>query len=496
MRKAPQLAPTTEEVLPALLRQHFSIFLMYVFRELAGNREFKPNWHLEAMEHRLNQLRDGDINQLIVAIPPRHLKSITISVAWVAWMIGNAPHTKFSCASYSSDLAEKHARDCLKVMESSWYRKSFPNVRLTKRATMDIETSAGGGRLATSVGGSFTGRGGDWVIIDDPMKGDDALSEAMRETVKEWFQNTARHRADDDKTRYIILMQRLHEDDLAGHLLRQGDWTELKLQAIATCDELVPLTRGRWHHRRAGCVLSPSRHSLAYLLKRQTDQPYVFEAQYQQNPIGRIGAFVMPEWFLTYDIEPQVGTVVMSVDTAVKTTVRNDWSVAIVARFYRGQFYVLDVWRDRVTFTALKAKVRELASRYGVDHLLIEDASSGQSLIQQLRDEPVPGVPFPIAITPIGDKIVRFEAQASRIQAGQVVLPRTAPWHAEFVAEVTRFPGGQHDDQADALAQMLANPPVFHSLPNVGGELLCGPDGRSPDPTPHFPIDPDDPWGA
>ena len=168
---------------------------------------------------------------------------------------------------------------------------------------------------------------------------------------------------------------------------------------------------------------------------------------------------------------PRTGIVVMSCDTAVKTQVRSDWSVAIVARYYQNRFYILDVWRRRVEYSALLANVGDLCSRFGVERLLIEDGSSGQQLIQQLRDGVIPGAPWPVAITPTADKIVRFEAQASRIEGGQVVLPRTAPWIAEFVAEVTRFPGARHDDQADALAQLLANPPL--QLPPT---LIAGPE--------------------
>lgn len=475
MRRAPDTLPaiSTRQVLPALLRQNFGLFLRFAFREILGNREFTPDWHLDAIEYQLERLRAGEHRQLIVTIPPRHLKSITISVAWVAWMLGRWPQTRFTCASYAYDLAEKHARDCLKVIEADWYRRAFPNLRLTKRSLLDFETHVGGGRLSTSLGGVLTGRGGDWIIIDDPMKADDALSEVIRESVQNWFYQSLRSRADDDKARYILVMQRLHEDDLAGHLLRKGGWAELRLPAIAAVDERVPLTRGRYHHRRTGCVLTPQRQSLAYLMQRKAEEPYVFAAQYLQEPVGKIGAFVQPEWLGTYELAPQAGITVLSLDTAVKTTVRSDWSVGIVARFYQGRFYVLDVFRARVEFGELLARVRALCVEHGVDRLLIEDASSGQQLIQQLRRNHMPGVPFPIAVTPTADKIVRFEAQASTIRAGKVVLPQAAPWHADFVGEITRFPGGRHDDQADALAQLLANPPPTIAAPlNVGPELI------------------------
>ena len=478
----------TVEALPALLRQRFDLFLHFAFREIAGRRAFMPNWHLDAIEEQLHQMWTGTKRQLIITLPPRSLKSILVSTAWPAWIMGREPQTRFTCASYAYDLAEKHARDCLKIIESDWYRRAFPNVRLTKRSVLDFETHAGGGRLSTSIGGVLTGRGGDWIVIDDPMKGDDALSEVMRESVKNWFSNTLRQRADDDQTRYIIVMQRLHEDDLAGHVLRKGGWDELRLPAIAKEDQLIPLTRGRFHQRREGSPIMPQRQSRAYLLQRQAEEPYVYAAQFDQDPVGRIGAFVLPEWFGTYDEPPQSGVVVQSWDTATKTTVRNDWSVGITATWYMGRFYLTDLFRKRVAFSDLLEAVRQSCIAAGVRRLLIEDASSGAQLIQQLRDEPMKGVPFPIAITSTVDKIVRFEAQASRIEAGQVVLPRTAPWLAEFMAEVTRFPGGQYADQADALAQLLANPPPSISSSDAGPELIDE-HYRSPDDDPDL-----DPW--
>lgn len=487
----PSATVTMAQALPALLRQRFDLFLRFAFREVAGNREFMPNWHLDAIEHQLHRLQNREILQFIATLPPRHLKSVLISVAWPAWILGREPQTRFTCASYSYDLAEKHARDCLKIIESHWYRRAFPNLRLTKRSVLDFETHAGGGRLSTSVGGVLTGRGGDWIIIDDPMKADDALSEVMREQVKDWHSMNLRQRADDDKTRFVLVMQRLHDDDLAGHLLRKGGYEELRLPAIAKRDELIPLTRGRFHQRREGSPLMPRRQSREFLLQRQAEEPYVYAAQYDQDPVGRIGAFVQPEWFGTFDEPPRSGVVVQSWDTANKATVRSDWSVGITAIGYMGRFYITDVFRKRVEFSDLIAAVRQLCVSANVSRLLIEDAASGQQLIQRLRDEPANGVPFPIAVRPAGDKVVRFEAQASRIEAGQVVLPRSAPWLADFVAEVTRFPGGHYDDQADALAQLLANPPLTLSSSLDAGPELMEEGYQAPDIDDNF-----DPWAA
>ena len=488
------LQPRDKDVLPALLRQDYLFFLRYAFAEIGGAGGYQHNWHIDAIAHQLERVRDGDVRRLVVTMPPRHLKSVTITTAWVAWMLGHDPSLRFICASYGLDLAEKHARDCLRIMQSDWYQRAFPRTRLVRRSVLDFETSAGGGRLSTSVGGVITGRGANIVIIDDPMKADDALSEARRDEVRDWFFTSLSSRLDNQaKSSIIVVMQRLHEADLAGELLRRAEWEELRLSAIATETEVVPLTEGRSHRRRAGSALHPARQSLATLEVKRAEEPYVFAAQYQQKPVSRIGAFVQASSFGVYDEPPRSGVIVQSWDTAVKTTVRSDWSVGITARFYQGRYYILDVFRERVTYKELIAELRASCIRYKVDRLLIEDASSGQLLIQDLRDEPQPGVPFPIPITSTTAKISRFEAQASKIESGVVVLPRSAPWLADFVGELVSFPGGRHDDQADATAQMLANPPPTRgSILDAGPEIIWDrDDGRRLS----YDDEDDDPWG-
>jgi predicted phage terminase large subunit-like protein len=460
--------------LGALLRQDFGLFLRFAFSELGGGRAYQHNWHIDAIEHQLNRVQLGDNRRLIVTMPPRHLKSVTISTAWVAWMIGSTPSKRFMCVSYGYDLAEKHARDCLRLMDTDWYRLAFPNLRLTRRSVLDFETHAGGGRLSTSVGGVITGRGADIIVIDDPMKADDALSEAARDANRDWLYTSLLSRLDDqERSSIILVMQRLHEADLAGELIRSDGWDELRLSALATHDELIPLTRGRYHQRRTGCALHPARQSQAFLEHKRAQESYIFAAQYQQEPVAPVGAFVTADWFGIYDTPPRTGIVVQSWDTAVKKTVRSDWSVGITAVFYQGRFYILDLFRGRVSFSELVRQVRESCLKHQVDRLLIEDASSGQQLIQQLREQPLNGVPFPIGVSSTVDKVTRFEAQASKIQSGVVVLPRAAPWLADFVGELTGFPGGLHDDQADALAQMLANAPSHYpTIPIAGPEIV------------------------
>ena len=203
------------------------------------------NWHLEAIAYQLERVRRGEIKRLIINMPPRSLKSVTASVAFPAFVLGHDPTRRIICVSYSGDLAKKHANDFRAVLEARWYRELFPGTRIgQKDSETEIELTARGFRLATSVGGTLTGRGGDLIIIDDPLKPDDAHSETKRNAANEWFKNTLLSRLDDKRTgAIIIVMQRVHMDDLTGFVTSQSDeWQVLNLPAIAEVDEVIPIS--------------------------------------------------------------------------------------------------------------------------------------------------------------------------------------------------------------------------------------------------------------
>lgn len=448
-----------DDAMSALLRLDFGFFLRLAFRELGGATPYDHNWHIDAIIYQLDRVHTGDNRRLVVTMPPRHLKSRIVSVAWVAWMLGHNPALSFLCVSYGQSLAEDHASDCLRIIRSSWYRRAFPSMILTSRAVAQLRTAAGGGRMASSVEGATTGFGADIIIVDDPMKAQDALSVSARDTVNRWFDETLAQRSNSQMTgAIIVVMQRLHADDLVGSLRRRGGWHELCLPAIAPADEDVPLTRGRTWRRREGCALHPSRQSLSTLLARKAESPYMFAGQYQQDPVPEVGNIVEAAWLRSYDpalLDTDQGQIVLSLDTASKDNPFNDYSAFVAARVLGKQIHVLDVVRGRLKFPELKARTIALARLHGAAVLLIEDAASGQQLIQALQAEEPRGVPSPIPRRPSGPKEARVMAASAIIQAGRLFLPGKAHWLAEFTAELLGFPGAAHDDQVDALAQLL-----------------------------------------
>src|SRR6201993_2159685 len=202
--------------------------------------------------------------------PPRHLKSHLASVAFPSWCLGRNPSAQILCVSYAQELADKLSRDCRRVIASDWYRQLFPTRMSPQRqAVPEFETTAQGCRIATSVGGVLTGRGADIIIIDDPLKPEEALSQAQRRSANEWFDHTLYSRLNDKQTGAIILiMHRLHEDDLVGHVLAQEDWEVLSFPAIAEADEsyvIDTIWGPRCFMRRCGEALHPEREPLETL---------------------------------------------------------------------------------------------------------------------------------------------------------------------------------------------------------------------------------------
>jgi predicted phage terminase large subunit-like protein len=445
-----------------LARTDFRFFLRKAAPWVIGGAPLEWNWHLDAIAHQLTRVESGDALRLLVTLPPRNLKSITISVAWVAWMLGRDPTRNFVCVSYSSELAAKLARDTLFIMQSAWYREIFPGTVISSKrsAAHDFETTAGGGRLATSIAGTLTGRGGDIIIIDDPIKPDEAQSDTTRDTVNEWYRTTLASRLNDKRTGAIVcVMQRLHQYDLAGMMLDGGGWTHLNLPAIAPENAIIDLPNGRKYYRREGEALHAARESLATLKQIKADQgSLIFEAQYQQNPVPATGNMIRANWLRYVDPAngvPDDGDIIQSWDTASKDGIHNDYSVCITARRCGSDIHVIDVFRMKLTFPELKRASIRLARQFEADAVLIEDAASGQQLYQTLQAESPSGVPVPIRQKPEGDKKTRLSGVSSMIEAGQLVLPQKATWLAEFQSELLAFPNAKFDDQVDALSQLL-----------------------------------------
>jgi predicted phage terminase large subunit-like protein len=450
----------TEDGYRWLLRRDFASFARRSFRELNPQTAFLFGWHFEIIAAQLAAVFDGKIHRVIINLPPRHLKSHLASVAFPAWCLGRNPSAQILCVSYAQELADKLSRDCRRIVTSDWYQRLFAT-RLSpqRQAVPEFETTAQGCRIATSVGGVLTGRGADIIVIDDPLKPEEALSEAHRQGANEWFDHTLYSRLNDKQQSAIVLiMQRLHEDDLVGHVLAQEDWEIIRLSAIAEADETIvvdSLLGPRCFERRRGEALHPAREPVAMLEQiRKTIGEYNFAGQYQQAPAPLGGGLVKAAWFRNYraDEMPQFERIVQSWDTASKASELSDFSVCTSWGILGKDLYLLDVLRRRMEYPELKREVRAQYERFRPSVVLIEDKASGTQLIQELIAD---GVHAVTRYQPQSDKVMRMHAQTAMIENGFVHLPEEAPWLAAYLHELTSFPKGRHHDQVDSTAQML-----------------------------------------
>jgi predicted phage terminase large subunit-like protein len=448
-------------LLYAILRSDLAAFIRKAFGTVNPDKTYLHNWHIEAIAHLLMQMLAGDRRRVIFNQPPRSLKSICISVAFVAWALGRDPSLRIVVVSYSNEFAAELHRQFRLIVESPWYRLLFPNMRVAKDTGYEFITTAGGGRLATSVGGTFTGRGADFVIIDDPQKEDEAMSEVARKRVIEWFTATLLSRLNDKaRTPIAVIQQRLHEDDLSGFLTRQGGWQHLKLSAIATAQEVIEIDDGRVHAREEGEPLHATRESLETLAQLKRDKgSLLFSAHYQQEPVPIEGNLIKREWFKFFDQAPARAIGVQAVQSwDIATTVgdKNDYSVCLTFLTMGGDYYLIDVWRGRLQYPDLRRKVTALAKEHKTHSIIIEEAGPGQQLLQDLKYQTPVGMTRPIGMKPEGSKVDRMVAQTAKVEAGHVHLPKDAPWISDFLNEVLAFPNGRHDDQVDAFSQFLA----------------------------------------
>jgi predicted phage terminase large subunit-like protein len=441
----------------AACRKDLVSFVRKSFHVLNPSARFDMNWHICAIAYHLEQVRLGNIRRLIITLPPRTLKSIMCSVAFPAFVLGHDPTKRLIVASYSADLAIKHGNDFRTVINSAEYHGIFPGTRIStmKNTQSEVVTTLNGFRLAISVDGTLTGRGGDIIIIDDPIAALAALSQKSREHVVDWYFNTLLSRLDDKQNGAIVLvMQRLHEDDLAGVLLRGSDeWTVLSLPAIAEEDEEIPIVNGQVHFRRAGDVLHPQRESRDVLESLRAQSADIFAAQYQQQPVTPGGAVIKRDWVRRYDQPPKSGRIIQSWDVANKQGEENDYSVCTTWLIYEKRYYLIDVLRGRFDFPTLRTRVLQKTKLHKASQILIEDAGFGTALIQELKTEHLSVV----GVKPEYDKRIRMEIQSAKFQNGQVFFPKEAPWLRDLEDELFAFPNGRHDDQVDSISQALGH---------------------------------------
>lgn len=457
-------------LLHGLAQGELEVFLQLVFRLLNPTETLDHGWYLDAMIRSLEDVEGGDCRRLQITVPPRHLKSILVNVTFPAWLMGRDPTVKVICVSYAQDLAALHARAFRKVVTSNMYAAVFPETAASfaRETDIDITTRQGGFRFATSLGGTVTGVGADLIIIDDLMKAADAVYPETRAKAKRFVDETLMSRLNDKRHgRVVAIQQRLHEDDISGHLSEKGSFRHLNLPSIAVRDELFPLTRGRVHARRIGDLLSPGREPRETLDEIKRDMgSRAFEAQYQQNPTPGDGDYVKWDRIAFYDDPPprsDLRKIVQSWDCASSPAPGADYSVGTVWGYDGRSWLLLKVIRERLDYPDLLARVRLERTKWRADVILVEKASNGIALLDDLsRDmrglsDPAHHAPncLRLAADPRQPKAERFYTGMDRLYAGVARFPRDAPWLEDLRREMMSFPNARYDDQVDSVSQFL-----------------------------------------
>ena len=452
------------DIVGLMCRVDFLSFIRKCFHTLSPNSEFLPNWHIDRLAYELDLVRLGQNPRLVINAPPRMLKSLICSIALPAYILGHDPSKRVIVVSYGTDLAIKLANDFRMIVNSAWYKEMFPGMCISraKNTEFEVVTTQNGYRLAASIDGALTGRGGDIIIVDDPLKGAiDANSDAKRDRVNYLFTSTVMTRLDNKQTGTIILvMQRWHPDDLAGRLQRTpNEWKTLSFPAIAERDEEIRLCNNRHHRRRVGDVLHPQLEPRTVLEQIRSQMPFEdFAAQYQQAPVPPGGTMIKREKVHRYEKLPYLTSSskrVQSWDTASKEKELSDYSVCTTWLYQDGRYYLVHVLRGRFGYHDLKIRAIDHARAYRANLVLVEEANVGGALVSELKNAGLRA----IAVTPQESKRTRMFIQAGKFENGTALLPKQAPWLAELEDELFAFPYVRHDDQVDSISQALAYEP-------------------------------------
>ena len=451
-----------------LARRHLADFALYT------DSLYQMNWHHALLCEYLDRFVAKEITRLMVFMPPRHGKSELVSRKLPAFIFGKNPDASIIATSYSADLAGRMNRDAQRIIDSDEYADIFPNTYLSGKSNRSITLKGNylrnsemfeivnhrGSYRSAGVGGGITGMGGDYIIIDDPIKNrEEANSTTYRNKVWDWYASTLYTRLEKDAA-LLVTLTRWHEDDLAGRLIEAAkvpdgdDWVIISLPAIREDGQC------EYDRRETGEPLWAYKYDIDRLANiKATIGGYEWNALYQQRPAPQEGAMFKREWWQRWrEMSGDLFDFLQSWDCAFKDKSTSDFVVGQVwarSRKNPANRYLLDQVRARMTFTETVQAIRDLSAKWPkTTRKLIEDKANGTAVIDVLKKE-IPGI---LPVEPLGGKVVRAHAVTAVVEARNVYIPDAtiAPWVFDFVEELASFPSATHDDQVDAMTQANA----------------------------------------
>lgn len=454
--------------LAAAMRKDFALFCRMAWPILHPGTSLSWTWAHDLLCEFLVGVWQKKFTRLILNTPPRFARSSIAGILFPIWCWLQDPTKSFLCCAYEIDLATSHNGDRRRLMDSKWFRDHFGDaIKLSTDRSLagEFSNTAGGLMQAASTNSKAQGRGGDIVVVDDPLSADAAFSETFRNETNSWFVHQLPQRLNNpSESAIILIMQRLHQNDPTGFLLSQedSDWTLVKLALIAEEDETwtFPIS-GRIVHRKKDECLDSKRWSKRVIKQRQQNR-LVWAGQFQQEPMDPSGNMIRvddiqycggrdPKTNALDSLAPTVfDRKIISVDCAFKDRPANDYVVVIVVGVIGSRRYLLHVSRAHLNLDGTILEIRNARNVHApISCILIEDKANGSSVIAKLSQE-IPGV---IAIQPEGGKLARLVATSPEFQARNWFIERNGPWAHKVAEELTMFPNCKTDDIADAISQ-------------------------------------------
>ena len=447
---------------------------------------FVPSWHIEVICEHLEAVSAGEVQRLLINIPPRHSKSTIVSVMWPMWEWLTTPEQKFLCASYSGTLSIRDNLKARRLIQSPWYQQRWGHLFAfagDQNAKQRFENDKTGYRIATSVGGTATGEGGSRLILDDPHNAQDAQSDVMRESALEWFDVVWSTRLNDPKRDAMVtIMQRLHERDISGHILEDiGGWEHLCIPAEWDGKRRTTSLGAYDPRQHKGELICPERFGEKEITAlKQLLGSYGASGQLQQDPVPLEGGILKGKNFQMWPADkglPQFEYILQSYDCAFTEKTSGDPTACTVWAMFthegRRNAMLIDAWDDHLSYPELRARaIKDWGTEYGgttvkdgirrarrPDRVLVEAKASGQSLLQDLRLAKVPAVGYNPGNA---DKVSRAHQAAPTLELGLLWVPESGKnrgqfvsWASAFLKQVEKFPVAEHDDYVDTFTQAV-----------------------------------------
>ena len=462
-----------------LLTSSLHEFLKVAWPIIEPSRAFIDNWHIGAITEHLEAVDRGEIKRLVINIPPRMLKSITVDVMFPSWVWTHRPQVKFLSVSYNRSLVIRDTNKSRRLIQSSWYQRRWPHVAIHADQNMKsyFENVHSGARIIASFEAGATGEGGDIIIVDDPSELSDAFNASALKHVQDVWDDTLSTRLNDPTTgAFVIMMQRLSSKDLTGYVLRERGWTHLMLpmeyESRRKCVTYLPRDKdprsGQPLPDRVpffedprtidGELLFPERADEAVVANLKSKGELIYASQQQQRPVPQGGYVFQEDWFKYYKILPASFDTradgCISVDCAYKDLKTAAYVCLGAWGRLNTAHYLLHVIRKRMTFPETMIALRSLCDMFPwIGPKLIEDKANGPAVISMMQSELV-GL---IAVNPEGGKESRANAVSYLFQAGNVLLPdpEAVRWVKDYTSELQSFPRGEFQDQVDMTSQAL-----------------------------------------